>query len=57
MYCRQNLGVAHLPVGPCSDDLTLVRTVADSTEHCVGKDHLAANIAPAEKNRHPLRLC
>lgn len=45
------LPVANLPVGASSDDLALVRTVADSSEHGVGKDHLTSNVASAGRRR------
>ena len=51
-YSREHAGVKrHLSVCPSGDDLTLVRTVAHSTEHGIGKDDLAPYKPPAKRDK------
>ena len=52
IYSKEHAGVKrHLSVCPSGDDLTLVRTVAHSTEHGIGKDDLAPYKPPAKRDK------
>ena len=52
LYSGEHAGVKrHLSVCPSGDDLTLVRTVAHSTEHGIGKDDLAPYKPPAKRGK------